>query len=287
VDSKSNEQETVHVTGANSPSVDGPRVTRFMGSQARASRPGPQTTNPAQVQRAEGDEVSEEGPPVALTVSGDVFTVWRVGGKSVRVRTEVGDTVDIKSDASIKAAVDALVGGDLRMDENQAKNLAAKLSASGMLTKQLLMQYLSDPPGGLDPETFGGKLMLEGTATTAAIGAPVGSSSKELLVDKGITEDQEQRPGPLTSIAHVFYPRFSGEWHSGQIQKDANLAGSKNIEFKFQGRGSPETAGLGLVEVDASGTIVRIVSVHPKNVVGGADAFKQIMIKAGWKVNIK
>ena len=71
------------------------------------------------------------------------------------------------------------------------------------------------------------------------------------------------------------------------MQPDANQPGSKNIEFIYQPEGKPKAVGLGVAQIDDSGAVVRIVSVHPENVPGGEEALVQIMTKAGWAVALR
>jgi hypothetical protein len=272
VDSRTKDREVVHVVGANSPTVRGPSVIRWQQ---------------ATIQRAESEDVTATGPKATIDIEGEVYTYWRVGKTTVRVQAEVGDEVDINSDTSVKAAVMKLVGGDLQMDRPQAEQLANALASVGMLKRQLLMQYVSETSHGIQPAVFAGRLLMSGTATRAAIQRPVGATAKDLLVDKGLTPEQEQRRGPLTSIAHVFYPVVDGHWRDGQVQPDANQAGSKSIEFIYQPEGKPKAVGLGVVEIDDVGTVFRIVSVHAENVPGGEPAFIEIMKKAGWTVEIR
>lgn len=272
VDSRTKGREIVHLLGANSPAVHGPKVMRLY---------------PHSIQRAGDVDVTATGPRATIDIAGEVFTYWRVGNKSVRVATEVGDEVEISTDASVKAAITKLVSGALQMDRPQAMKLADALAAAGMLKRQLLLQFVSQASHGISPETFAGQLLVSGTATRAAIQRPVGTTARDLLVDKGINPEQEQRRGPLTAIAHVFYPVEDGHWRPGQVQPDANQPGSRNIEFIYQVEGKPKAVGLGVVEIDDAGAVVRIARVHPENVPGGESALAEIMKRAGWTVTLR
>jgi hypothetical protein len=107
-------------------------------------------------------------------------------------------------------------------------------------------------------------------------------------VDKGVDEHGEQRRGPLSSIAYVFYPRDIGEWRSGPIEKRTHKPGDPvTIEFTFVPTDrKPAATGLGVVEIDDAGVVVRIIEVNLTNVPGGAPDLKAIMEKAGWKVDL-
>jgi hypothetical protein len=268
VDSKTPSAETAHIVGANSPRIHGPRVTRMFVPV---------------IQRADEDLSKATGPETKIDVGGEIFTVWTVGGRSVRVRIEAGETVDIRSDASVAAAIKNLTSGHLEMDESQAKALADALAERGMLARQLLLQFVSNKSHGQDPEEFAKNLAMTKTATRAAIQRPVGKAGRDLLVDKGKTSEGEQHEGPLCSIAHVFYPRKIGEWKSGQIQKTAG-EGAKGIEFVWQGQDTPKATSLGVIEIDDDGAVIRIISAEPE--AGGKDGLLKIMQSARWPLKL-
>jgi hypothetical protein len=277
VDERSATSETVHVVGANSPTVEGPRVTR----------PVPV------LQKADEDEVTATGDPTTIQLGEDVFTVWQLGDKTVRVRIEQGDEQELPANVSAEEAVRRLTGGELLMEVAQARKLVDALADRGLLTRQLLLQYVSNATHGMEPEDFAAFLSMQHLGTRASISKPVGKTARELLVDKGTTTEGEQRQSPLTSIAQVFYPRRMGEWRSGQIQKTGG-EGSKGIEFKFvegsqqeqktNPRGLPTVISLGVVEVDDNGVIVRILSATPQ--AGGVEGLKKIMETAKWSMRL-
>lgn len=78
VDQHSATSETVHLVGANSPTVEGPPVTRLVPT----------------IQKADGDDVTATGKETQIEIGPDLFTVWVVDGKTVRVRIEQGDEVE-------------------------------------------------------------------------------------------------------------------------------------------------------------------------------------------------
>lgn len=277
VDQKSAATETVHLVGANSPTVEGPRVTRIV---------------PA-VQKADEPEVTAAGDKTTITIGEDVFTVWTIGGTTVRVRIEQGDEVDLRSGESLEVAVKKITGSDLMMDVRQARQLVDALADRGLLRRQLLLQYVSNATHGMQPEDFAEFLSMRHLGTRASIEGPVTASARELLVDKGTTVEGEQRASPLTNIAHVFYPRRMGEWRSGQVQPGGG-EGSKNIEFKFvegsqreqktNERGLPTVISLGVVVVDDDGVIVQVRSATKQ--AGDVEGLIRIMTAAGWPLRL-
>jgi hypothetical protein len=174
------------------------------------------------------------------------------------------------------------------MDEVDARNLVAALRARGMLDRKLLLQHASTNKHGLEPDKFLGKLMRQGIATSAAIPGPSNIRRRETLVNKGTDEHGQQRPGPLSPFAMVFYPRQSGDWISRQVESRTHKPGDPvSIEFIYQGRGRPEVQALGVIEIDDDGTVVRIVETNAEAVPGGAGDFVKIMQKAGWTVKLR
>jgi hypothetical protein len=271
VDEKRPTMETVHIVGANSPTVHGPKVVR--------------TLIPPIQRTADDDPVTAAGQQVEIkTAEGkDVFTVWSIGGKHVRVRTELGETLDLNSASSVKAAADQLVA-NLEMEKPIAARLAQELANRGLVSRTLLIQYVSGKSHGLEPVDFANLLVREQKGTRAAIQSPVTASVREQLVDKGTLPSGEQRPSPLVGIAHVFYPRYLGQWITRQIQKDPGTGGAVGIEYIFNASGQPETVSLGSVEVADDGTVVRIISVNNANVPGGPAELEKVMIAAKWRV---
>ena len=274
VDERRPTVETVHIVGANSPTVHGPKVVR----------PLVQT-----IQRSNGDDpVTATGEQIAITTTAttDVFTVWVIGGNRVRVRTELGESIDINSAASVSAAAANLVA-NLEMEKLLAARLAQELANRGFVSRTLLLQYVSNESHGSKPVDFANLLVREQRGTRAAIQSPVSATAREQLVDKGTLPEGMQRPSPLVGIAHVFYPRYLGQWITRQIQKDPTTGGAVGIEYIFNASGQPQTVSLGSVEVDDDGTVVRIISTNSVNVPGGPEELEQVMIAARWRVRLR
>jgi hypothetical protein len=275
VDERRPTAETVHIVGANSPTVHGPKVTRPPLSSIQRT--------------GEDDPVSETGHQIEVRLTKEdsaTYTAWTIGGNKVRVRAELGESVDISSAASIQAAAEKLIA-NLEMDKPEAMRLAQELATRGLVSRTLLVQYVSNEKHGMKPADFAGLLVREQKGTRAAIQSPVGAGMREQLVDKGTLPGGEQRQSPLVGIAHVFYPRYLGQWITRQIQSDPQAGGAKLIEFIYAQEGQPQTVSLGSVEVDDDGTVVNILSINSKNVPGGPEEFERIMTAAHWKVKLR
>lgn len=275
VDARTAETETVHLVGANSPTIHSEPIVRYRPTVQRAD---------------ESADVSAAGPATRLDVGGDIYTVWNVSGTSVRVQLEPGLAAEVKSGSSAAAAINQLVGSDLEMDRADAVALAHALEEAGFLSRQLLLHYVrkqSAAPGNLDPEMYAAGLVRRGSAMTAAVQRPAAKTARSMYVDVGVDEQGQQREGPLSNIAQVFYARRHGEWIARQIQSRANTGGSQTIEFIWHDKASsPSVISLGSIEVDDDGAVVRILEVNSTNVPGGRAQMAEIMTKAGWRLRL-
>jgi len=151
------------------------------------------------------------------------------------------------------------------------------------------MHYVRKQSEGLDPPaTFAANLVAANLSMTAAVQAPAPKATRNKYVDIGTTTEGEEREGPLSNIAQVFYSRATGEWKSRQIQSKANVGGSTGIEYIWQGSGSRgAVVSLASVEVDDAGFIVRILSINTRNLPGGRAQLIDIMTKKGWKLKLQ
>ena len=276
VDAKTDKTETLHLVGANSPAISGPRVTRIVAPV---------------VQRA-GEEKDDEpatatGEPVEIEIRGGLATYWTVG--DTRVRVEFEGVVDIHRAASESRFIESLTER-AGMKRYQAKDFVEGLLSRGVINREslrtLLIQYASKSPAGEDvptPEEFLAERMTRGVGTRAAVQSPAAESRRRGYVNIG-EEEGVQREGRLTNVASVFYPFDIGLWTPRQIQPALKPGEQPEIEFVWLREGEPRVEPLGVVKVDEAGRVDFIVQVNGLYLPGGKEALKGLMLRAGWNV---
>lgn len=217
-----------------------------------------------------GSEGDKEGEPKVLELAGIRFLVFQAPGASIRiVLPETGDEVEIKEQAT-KARKLQVVLKTLELDEQTAKALVNRLPGSDL--DGLLLAFARER-GPEPPEQFLISQLREQRTTSAAVATPPGRQARSKLVHLG--EGRE----PLSRIALVFR-----EIEVGQFEARTNPE-AQMTEYIFHGTGRPDVSTLGVIEVDDSGNVVRIVAVSER-LEGGAPRLIQLMRAAGWKVKL-
>jgi hypothetical protein len=179
----------------------------------------------------------------------------------------------------------------LEMDREDARKVLHALAAQGMhktspQVRTLLHQYArTEKSGGVDPVKFLSAKIRRGHGTAAAFAKPPGHERRQAGVELGQTEEGRQR-ATLSNYAQVFYEKEVGQWKSRQVQPKPEQGENTSIEYIWQLTGTPEVVSLGMIEVDESGAVIRIVEVSPANVPGGAAQLAEIMRSAGWTVEL-
>ena len=228
----------------------------------------------------------EEGPPKAVTIADMRFLIFTVPGVSVRIQlVPAGDEMVLAARANTAKKIQALMEGELQLDEPVARALVNKLPGSDLDTAySLMLQFSRQALGG--PKEWVIQQVRTGVGTTAAWGHPPEKRRRALGVNLGPEEPGGEQREVLSKYAHVFLP-----WHEIVTEpgkagtwwvKDHPEAGGR--EYLFQGSTRPDVISLGAIEVDDDGNIVGILEVS-RNLKGGAARLKDLMKAARWPVD--
>jgi hypothetical protein len=165
------------------------------------------------------------------------------------------------------------------MDKEQAEELLEKLPGIEPALIEPLLLSFARKIGSASPDAFlVQELSEQTTQLRAAVGRPPSAELKGKFVERG-----PGREDVLADVALVFTQSRKAKWtRRAHGHKGGPKPPGEPLFQEWVWEGSdPPVVKHGAVRVDASGTVVQILSV-PDHIEGGRAKLIELMKKAGW-----